>query len=180
MRVLEECATSTPIWSLGFKLDRTRLSLTESESVRATAKNILVLCFCLSVSLCLLSLRRQAVVGTWACEVQFSLSQLNGFSFHWLSLHDVMQPYTTQACSPLTITQHNTEFLTHLLVFSGGSSYETFWQIALENDYFWMQLCFCRYYSYHHETGRNEGAANAALDVILQILDILSHPLWER
>lgn len=51
---------------------------------------------------------------------------------------------------------------------------------ALGNDYFWMWLCFCRYYSYHRETGRNEGAANAALDVISQILAIVSHPLWEN
>ncbi len=36
-----------------------------------------------------------------------------------------------------------------------------------EYDYFWMRLCFRRYYSYHQETGRNEGAANAAPDAIL-------------
>lgn len=60
------------------------------------------------------------------------------------------------------------------LFFNGGWSYQTFWHTALENDYFWIWLCFCAYYSYHQETGRNAGAANAALVVILHNLDIFS------
>lgn len=173
MEVLKECATSTPIWSLGFKVGRTRQNNKASEQ---TANNILVLCFCLSrLPSVPPSLWRQSVVGTKASEVQ--RDQLNGFSFHWRSLHYIMQPYNTQACSPLMTTQD--EFLTHPPLFSMETG--PFGNQLLENDYFWMRLCFRRYYSYHQETGWNEGGGLMPLwTPFLQILDVLSHPLWER
>lgn len=119
--------------------------------------------------------------GARTSEVQLSLHQLNARSFHRLSLHYIMQP---GPYAPLMITRG--KFLTHPPCFEWGVQLEDLLANSVgKNDYFWMWFCFRRYYSYHQETGWKRrgvggGRADAALDAILQILDILSHLLWER
>lgn len=123
-----------------------------------------VLCFCLSGSLRLtFTLGKSS--GLWGTTQPWPIKWLL-FSLALITLHHAVQAY-----SPQMITQDI--FLTHPPCFQ--------WRLELENDYFWMRFCFRRHYSYRRETSRNEGgAANAALHAILQILDILSHPPWER
>ena len=152
--------------------DRTRpdrITERRSNSKQQTANSIPLLCFCLYVSPSL------TAAGTPASEVQLGFGQLNGLSFFAGS-------HCITSCSPglLTTNDNKTNFSHIPLLSMETPASGPFGTQRWKNDYSWMWLCFRRYYSYHQETGRNEGAANAALDVISQILDILSHLLWER